>query len=159
MILRIFHRVNTAKFENKGILVLLLSVLLFSGDLRDSVEATELPAYLKKVEALVVSNKYDEAIKTARGLEKSHPKSAVLKGLIASAYMYKGDNEAARKAAEEALKIDGRNYEGHWVLSNVYMALGKPELGAKESQLAMKYQSKKFCKPCAKKKLLPAKPD
>ncbi len=113
--------------------------------------AADLPAYMKKVETFLVSNQYDEAIKLAQKIEKSHGKSAALKGLIASAYMYKGDNPAAEKEAQQALQIDSKSYEAHWVLSNVYMALGKPELSAREYQLSMKYQSRKYCKPCAKK--------
>lgn len=112
--------------------------------------AADLPPYLKKVESLIVANKYDQAISTARNIEKDYPRSALVKGLIATAYMYKGDNLSAQKEAEEALRIDSKNYESHWVLSNVYMALGKPELGTREYELSMKYHSFNHCKPCAK---------
>lgn len=131
--------------------LLLLCLLAFASSAQAPLYAADLPQYMKAVEALIVSNKYDDAVKVARGLEKTHPKSAVLKGLIASAYMYKGDNKAAEKEALQALQIDPKSYEAHWVLSNAYMALGKPEQGAKEYQLAMNYQSRKYCKPCAKK--------
>ena len=127
------------------------AILSVSSIFQFPASSKDLPAYLKKVESLIVSNKYDEAIKLARALEKTHPQSALVKGMIASAYMYKGDNHNAEMEAKKALRLDGKSYEAHWVLSNVYMAIGKADLGTKEFELSAKYQSHKYCAPCFKK--------
>lgn len=107
---------------------------------------------LKAIDELIGAGKYDEAIKQATSMEKMYPANlAELKADIATANMYRGDNEAARAAAVAAIKIDARNHEAHWVLANVYMSMGESEAGAKEYQLSLKFRSQKTCKPCAKK--------
>ncbi|MEZ5626387.1 MAG: PEP-CTERM system TPR-repeat protein PrsT [Rhodocyclaceae bacterium] len=69
------------------------------------LDATEGYADFARVTALLRERKFDEALKAQATLEKKLPDNALAKNLRGGILLGKGDPEGARKAFEEALKI------------------------------------------------------
>lgn len=106
---------------------------------------------LRSIDKLINANRFADAAKRSREELKRFPRNAELHGDLALAALYGGDFKTAQDYAEKALKLDGRNHEAHWVLTNVYSAQGKVEESMRELSLSMQYRSTKPCKPCQKK--------
>ncbi len=106
---------------------------------------------LEHADNLIEAGKYDDAIAYIRKVEKQARKNGSdLQSRVALSYLYKGDNKSALAQANLVLRKDPKNQQAHWVLANIYMSTGQIEKGASEHELAIKYGSKKPCKPCKK---------
>lgn len=105
---------------------------------------------LKTIDNLINSSKFEAAAAASRLLLKRFPNSAELNADLALASLYMGDQKTAQIFAEKTLKLDSRNHEAHWVLTNVYSAQGRVQDSSRELGLSMTYRSQKPCKPCQK---------
>lgn len=105
---------------------------------------------LLHIDSLINSNKFAEAAKTSKLLIKRYPDNAELNSSAALALLYSGDQKSAQYYAERAARLDPKNHEAHWALTNLYASQGRLDDSTRELNLAMTYRTKKHCKPCQK---------
>lgn len=105
---------------------------------------------LASIDKLFNANKFAEAASRSKEILKRYPKNTELLADVALASLYDGDLKTAQAYAEKTVRLDSRNHEAHWVLTNVYSSQGKLAQSTRELNLSMKYRSNKPCKPCKK---------